>query len=487
MSDEADTGGRIRIRRGGEAIGRLWRSRWIKALVALIGLILIAWLAIWLVFARDLPSTNKLLTYEPALPTNIRAYDGTPIYSFARQHRIELSYDEFPPLLVDAFISAEDKTFFKHHGIDFGGLAGAVIDYISKMGSGERARGGSTITQQVAKNLLTGNEYSVRRKIREAILAWKIENVLTKQQIITIYLNQIFLGRNAYGVEAAAQAYFNKDVKDLTLPQIAYLAILPKAPSNYTPEHDAERALARRSYVLHEMRKNGYITAAQEAAANASPLGAVPRNAPSADDEHKRGYFIEEVRRELIDKFGETEDDGPYSVYAGGLWVRTSFDPRMQQEAADALRDELVRYDNGHGWTGPSKHIDPGEGWLNRLRSANVGTGYADWKAAVVLSKGGGEAKLGFEDGSTGTMSSGAASMPKRGVGGSAYNFLKPGDVIVVTKSGSGWALRSIPKISGGMVVENPHTGQVMAMQGGFDFKGQPFNRATQAMRQPGS
>jgi len=488
MEEQADNGGRITIRRSGEGGGRWHRliaSRWTKAAGILLAFLLVAWAVIWLVFARDLPSPDKLLTYEPPLPTNLRGLDGQPIYTFARERRIELSYGEFPPLLVDAFVSAEDKSFFSHHGIDVGGLASAVFDYARKYGSGERARGGSTITQQVAKNLLTGNEYSVKRKVREAILAIRIENTLTKHQIMELYLNQIFLGRNAYGVEAAAQAYFGKDVKDLTLPEMAYLAILPKAPSNYTPEHDADRALARRAYVLREMERNGYITATQRAEGDAAPLGAIARAAVKQD--MPQGYFVEEVRRELIQKFGENDTDGANSVYAGGLWVRTSFDPAKQAAAEKALRDGLVRYSTGHGWGGPIRHIEVGEGWQGRLVASNIGTGYDDWKAAVVLSRDTSRAELGFEDGSTGSLPASGATMPKAGVGGRAFDFLHAGDVIVVKKDEGVWTLRSIPLISGGMVIENPHTGQVLAMQGGWDFKGQAFNRATQALRQPGS
>ena len=487
MDDQADNGGgRATIRREGlPRWRRVLRSRWTKALGALAGLFVIGCVAIWLIFARDLPSTDKLLAYEPPLPTNLRGLDGAPIYTFARERRVELAYNELPPLLVDAFVSAEDKSFFTHHGVNPLTFANGAFEYFTKFGSGERARGGSTITQQVAKNLLTGNEYSVKRKVREAILAVRIEQTLSKQQIMEIYLNQIFLGRNAYGVEAASQSYFGKDVKDLTLPQMAYLAILPKAPSNYTPEHDQDRALARRSYVLREMAANGYITQAQRAEADGASLGAIERQPIKQD--MPSGYFTEEVRRELIQKFGENDTDGPYSVYGGGLWVRTSFDPDKQAAAEKALRDGLARYANGHGWTGPSGHIEVGDGWQGRLIASSVGPGYADWKAAVVLSKSGGAAELGFEDGSTGTMPSYAANMPKAGVGGSAFNFLHVGDLIVVKKDVSTWTLRSIPAISGGMVIENPHTGQVLAMQGGWDFRGASFNRATQALRQPGS
>jgi penicillin-binding protein 1A len=480
---------RIRLKRGAHGAAAVLRDVWASKLariaIAAVGLLLIAWLVFWLLFARGLPSADRLLAYEPPLPTNIRGINGAPIYSYARERRVELSFDEFPPLLIHAYLAAEDKTFFQHGGIDLPGLAGAVIDYVSKIGTGRRAKGGSTITQQVAKNLLVGDEYSIRRKIREAILAYRIEQVLTKQQILELYLNQIFLGRNAYGVQSAARAYFDKDVDQLTLPEVAYLAILPKGPANYDPVRHPDRALARRNYVLREMLANGWITAAQRDAAAAAPLGALAR-AHVAHNE-KNGYFIKAVRRELIDRYGETAEDGPHSVYAGGLWVRTSLDPAMQTAMERALRDGLVRYDRGKGWTGTSGRIELGDGWPNRLAGVRVGTGYDDWVRAVVLSRGRGSAEIGFTDGSTGTLAASAAAMPKRGVGGHAFDFLKPGDVIVVKREGGAWSLRSIPAVSGGMLAENPHTGQVLAMQGGFDVRESSFNRAVQAFRQPGS
>ncbi|WP_157215597.1 penicillin-binding protein 1A [Flavisphingomonas formosensis] len=491
MNSPADSSFTLRLRRdAGGALAWLRRfgaSRWGKVMLGIAGIAFFGWLALWFFVARGLPSADTLLTYQPPLPTNVRGYDGTPVGTFARERRVELAYDEFPPQLVHAFISAEDKTFFSHGGIDYPGLAGAVFDYVSKLGSGQRARGGSTITQQVAKNLLVGNEYSVSRKIREAILARRIEATLSKQQILELYLNQIFLGRNAYGVQSAARAYFNKDVDQLTLPECAYLAILPKAPSNYTPERNADRALARRNWVLGEMAQNGFITQAQRTDAAAAPLGIVPRAQVARDVNDTGGYFLEEVRRELIAQYGEDAKDGPHSVYSGGLWVRTSLDPRIQSALENALRDGLVRYDHGKGWHGPIGEIDPGEGWRTRLIALNAGTGYEDWLAAAVLQKSGGSATLGFEDGSTGQLLAGNASMPRAGVGGTAFDAIKPGDVLVVKKDGGAWSLRTIPAISGGMIAENPHTGQILAMQGGFDSRGASFNRATQALRQPGS
>jgi penicillin-binding protein 1A len=471
--------------RFGAVLRNAWSRRWVRILAILAMMPVIAYCLLWLIFARNLPSAESLLTYQPPLPTNVRDINGDPVQTFARERRVELSFAEFPTQLVDAFTSAEDKTFFKHGGIDWPGLVGAMGDYVRKAGSGERARGASTITQQVAKNLLVGNEYSVTRKIREAFLARRIERVLTKPQILELYLNQIFLGRNAYGVQAAARAYFDKDVDQLTLPEVAYLAILPKAPSNYDPARQTKRALARRNWVLSEMERNGKISADQRMAAQAAPLGVVRGTSNSV--RNIGGYFMEEVRRQLMERYGEQTEKGPNGVYTGGLWVRTSIDLTKQKAAETALRDALVRYDRGRGWRDPGLSIDVNGDWRGQLARAPFGVGYADWRAAVVLSKSAGAAAIGFVDGSTGTLPASLASMPKRGTGTAAFSALRPGAIVAVKPEGSAWALRSIPEVSGGFVAEEVGTGRVLAMQGGFDIKGDDFNRATQAYRQPGS
>jgi penicillin-binding protein 1A len=465
-----------------------WENKWVRrATWGGLGLFTL-FAAIWLYFATGLPSSEKLLAYEPPLPTNVRGYDGDPVQTFARERRVELSYDEYPPLIVHAFISAEDKGFFTHHGIDFPGLIGAVADYATKSVTGGRAKGGSTITQQVAKYLLKDSSYNVGRKIREAILAFRLDSTLSKQQILELYLNSIFLGRNAYGVQAASRAYFDKDVNELTLPQAAYLAVLPKAPANYDPTRATQKALNRRNYVLQEMYRNGYITEAQWHSAAATPLGTI-RYGSNEKFSQQGGYYMEEVRRELIKQFGEGADNGSNSLYAGGLWVRTSMVPKMQDAAAQALRDGLTRFDGGRGWRDLNLSIDLAKGdWAAQLDRAPVGTGYPDWRKAVVLSKSGGAASIGFSNGSTATLPASGASMPVRGVGGSAFDALKPGMIVIVKESAPGsYALRSVPEVSGGMLIEEVHTGRVMAMQGGFDVVGSSYNRATQALRQPGS
>lgn len=481
----------LRLRRGGNGLietwHRYWQFGWFRMVARAALVLFVLWFLLWLLVARNLPSVDQLKNYQPPLPTHVRGHDGSPIHSFARERRVQLRFEEYPQQLVRAFLAAEDKTFFEHGGIDYPGLVGAVFDYVIKLGSGERAKGGSTITQQVAKNLLLSDEYSVMRKVKEAILARRIEATLTKQQILELYFNQIFLGRNAYGVQAASRAYFNKDVTELGLHEAAYLAILPKAPANYNPERYADRALERRKFVLEQMLDNDFITQEQFAAAVPLPLGTVPRSAPSKDT--NGGFFIEEVRRELIDKFGEKSDGGqkPYSVYEGGLWIRSSLDPVIQGYAEDALRNGLMRYDGARGWMGELQTIKVGPGWEGRLGATNLGAGYQDWKVAVVLAKEGQQAQIGFADGTTGILPSWGAAMPKRKVGGAAFNFLAPGHVILVKQEGNVFVLRSQPEVSGGMVVQNPHNGRILAMQGGFDARIQSYNRATQAWRQPGS
>jgi penicillin-binding protein 1A len=462
-----------------------WDFRWFRLVCYAALAFLLAWLLIWVLFARNLPSADSLLTYKPPLPTYVRDINGTPIHSYARERRVQLKYNEYPKLLIRAYLAAEDKTFFEHSGLDYPGLVGAVFDYVIKFGSGERARGGSTITQQVAKNLLLTDEYSVARKVKEAILARRIESVLTKPQILEIYLNQIALGRNSFGVQAASRAYFNKDVNELQLHEMAYLAILPKGPSNYRPEKFYDKALARRNWVLGEMLKNDFITQADYDAAKAMPLGTTSRSV--VEKEEVGGYFVEEVRRILISKFGETDKQGPYSVYSGGLWVRTSLNTAYQGYAEQALRDGLMRYDRGHGWSGPIRELKAGDGWVERLTAENLSAGYPDWKIAMILAKAGTTAQIGFADGKVATMPSWGAASPKRGTGTPAFNILKPGDVIAVKAEGGAWVMKNIPFVSGGFVAQDPHTGRVLAMQGGFESRIQTYNRATQAERQPGS
>ncbi|WP_068077503.1 penicillin-binding protein 1A [Novosphingobium lentum] len=468
-----------RVRREASGIAQWFRrnwhdSKWFRRGAIVLALAALLNVLVWVFVARGLPSADTLLTYEPPLPTMVRGYDGEIVSSYARDRRVQLRFVDFPKPLINAYLSAEDKSFFSHGGVDYTGLVGAVFDYVTKFGSGKRARGGSTITQQVAKNILIGNEYSVTRKLKEMILARRIEAVLTKQQILELYLNQIPLGRRSFGVQAASRAYFDKDVGDLQLHEAAFLAILPKAPETYGRAKFAGLAMERRNWVLDQMVKNGGATREQADTAKAQPLGLVQQRGENYDAD--AGYFLEEVRRQLIGKFGENAEEGPHSVYAGGLWVRTSLDTRLQKSAQDALRAGLLRYSGGRGWHGPISTVDvSGDHWQTELITANVGVHYLDWRVGAVLEVSGGNGRIGFADGSTGALT-GLPAGPK------------PGDVIAVAPNGStSFSLRNIPEVSGGMVVEDPQNGRVLAMQGGFDARLGSFNRATQALRQPGS
>lgn len=470
---------RYRIRREAQTVLAWFTERWrgsriFRWLTVAAGFGLVVLMAIWLMLARDLPDAKMLLEYEPPLPTMVRGGDGEIVDSYARERRVQLQFHDLPKLLVDSYLAAEDKAFWSHGGVDVTGVMAAVIDYVGKIGSGERARGGSTITQQVAKNILVGDEYSITRKLKEMLLARRIEGVLTKQQILELYLNEIPLGRRSFGVQAASRAYFDKDVSDLELHEAAFLAILPKAPERYGRPQYRSAAIARRNWVLDQMVSNGFIESEAAEAAKALPLGLVSERATASSVD--AGYFMEEVRRQLIEEFGEQAEDGPNSVYAGGLWVRTSLDPVLQKAASDALRAGLMRYHGSRPWNGPIATIDMDKGsWRGQLQNAFLSVNYEDWRIGVVTSRSGNDAQIGFTSGDEAPLT---GTLPDR---------LKAGDVVAVSPQGNGYRLRTVPEVSGGFLAQDPNSGRVLAMQGGFDARLGSFNRATQALRQPGS
>ncbi len=445
------------------------RFRW-GARIVLAGLIVL--ILAWAFIARGLPDARTLIDYEPALPSVVRGADGEVVGRYERERRVQLQYKDFPAQLVNAYTSAEDETFWTHGGIDYPGFVGAVIDYLNPMRTG-RAKGGSTITQQVAKNILVGNEYSITRKFKEMILARRIEAVLPKREIMELYLNEIPLGRRSFGVQAAARAYFNKDVGELSLPQMAFLAILPKAPEKYGRAKFADEAMSRRNFVIDVMAENGHITEAQAAAAKATPLGLMRQQPETATAD--AGYFLEEVRRQLIARYGEQAENGPNSVYAGGLWVRTSLDTQMQAAAQKSLRAGLLRFSGGRAWHGPVAKLNADNGDLTeQLASSNIAIRYENWRIGVVTARSGPSATIGFSDGTEAPLT----GLP---------DVIKVGDVTAVAPNGNAWAVRTVPEVQGGFLVEDPNTGRVYAMQGGFDSRLSDFNRATQAQRQPGS
>ncbi len=437
-------------------------------------------------FGRDLPDYSALKDYEPPVMTRVHASDGSLIAEYARERRLYLPSAASPPLIKNAFITAEDKNFYSHSGVDPEGILRALFIFVQ----GDRhIQGASTITQQVAKNFLLTKERSFTRKFREALLSFRIEGAYSKEKILELYLNQIYLGLGNYGVAAAALNYFGKSVQELTISQAAYLAALPKAPNNYHPFLKRERAIERRNWVIDRMAENGAITREEGEKAKSEPLGVNPRVlSPNA---FAAGYFAEEVRRELGERYGEKK------LYDGGLSVRSTLDPKMQLMARRALVDGLVRFDEAHGFRGPMRHIDVSQDWGVPLSVVPALGDVAPWRLAVVLSIGPGSAQIGLQprheksgdierERVTGTL----AATGLRWSRGGARSTLGPGDVIYVEpidgKPGQ-YRLRQVPEVSGAIVVMDPHTGRVLAMVGGFSFDQSEFNRASQAMRQPGS
>jgi penicillin-binding protein 1A len=449
-------------------------------------------------YSQGLPEYAQLADYDPPTVTRVHAGDGRVLAEYAVERRVFVPESAIPRRVVNAILAAEDKNFYKHPGVDFVAVARAAVANVSNYLKGRRPVGASTITQQVAKNFLLTNEVSYERKIKEAILAFRIEEVLSKDRILELYLNQIYLGYRSYGVAAAALNYFNKSLDELTIAEAAYLAALPKAPNNYHPIRRREAAITRRNWVIGRLFEDGFISEAEAASAKAEPLVVRIRE---AIEEVQADYFAEEVRRELIGLYGEE------GLYEGGLSVRTTLDPHLQEIAQRALREGLMSYDRRHGWRGPLAQIELPEDatWSHLLPEQPRPLGVEDWALAVVLSVSDGKAEIGLEDESLGEIPFTELSWarpwledqevgpaPKR-----AGDVLAPGDIILVeavTADAEGeaypensYGLRQVPEVDGGLIALDPHTGRVLAMSGGFSYARSEFNRVTQAKRQPGS
>jgi penicillin-binding protein 1A len=438
-------------------------------------------------YGRDLPDYSQLKTYEPPIVTRIYAGDGRLLAEYAREKRVFVPVEVIPDLVKHAFIAAEDQNFYKHHGVDLAAIARAA--YTNLANPGTRLKGASTITQQVAKNFLLSNERSYSRKIKEAILSMRMEEAMTKDQILELYLNEIYLGQRSYGVAAAGQTYFDKKLDDLNVSEVAYLAALPKAPNNYHPVRNHNTAIARRNWVIDRMLEDGYITSSQAELAKAAPLAMKLKD---ESDVVNAPFFAEEVRRQLKAKYGED------SLYKGGLTVRTSVDPRLQYIAVRALRDGLMEYDRRHGWRGPVSHFDALDGdWAAQLVTVPEPAEMPDnWTLAIVLEAGTQNAKIGFADKETGSLALKSVEWARKCVEEcyalgpeitGVSEVLKKGDVILVEKIKDAWMLRQIPAVEGALVAMDPHTGRILAMQGGWKYGADQFNRVTQADRQPGS
>jgi penicillin-binding protein 1A len=483
-------------------------------------------------YSEDLPTLDSLRNYQPRVMSRMYAGDDRLIAELATERRIFMPVTAIPDIVKNAFISAEDQKFWTHKGVDPLAIIRAGLTDVMNYGQGRRPIGASTITQQVAKNMLLGNEVSVSRKIKEMILALRIDQSLSKDKVLELYLNEIYLGLQSYGVAAAAQAYFNKSLDELTIPEAAFLAALPKAPNNYNPFRFPEAAKARRDWVLDRMAETHAITADQAAQAKATPIVPAafrrPETVPGSE------WFAEEVRRQMVDRFGAD------ATTQGGYIIRTSLDPTLQAAADSALRKGLMAYDRSRGgWRGPVTHLDPApmrQGWNTALAALPRPPGMlTDWRLAVVLDATAEEAKVGWLDRSIGQNGNGPSAggqaspaqktgmiymsdttwaRPVRATGlgptpRRMSEVLQAGDVVMVEpqaatpeppKPGAGKValretvarpdrvvLRQIPVVQGAIVSLDPVTGRVLAMSGGWSADGSQFNRATQAQRQPGS
>ncbi len=451
-------------------------------------------------YSQSLPDYSQLQDYEPAVMTRVHAADGSLLAEYARERRLYIPVQAVPKLVINAFVAAEDKNFYEHGGIDFSGIARAAVLYIQQYGSGRRPQGASTITQQVAKNFLLTNELSFSRKIKEALLAMKIERAFSKERILELYLNEIYLGMGAYGVAAASLLYFDKSVHELSVAEAAYLAALPKAPNNYHPFRQRERALERRNYVIDRMAEDHYISAQEADKAKKEPLKITLR--PTGAHIFAAEYFAEEVRRYIYDNFTEKK------LYEGGLSVRTTLDPKMQVLARKVLVDGFVNFDEQQGYRGAVQKLDPAGDWGIKLADVKALSDIGLWRLAIVLEADDASARIGLQPGrepggvlskqrETGTIALEGAkwakptSGPTRGKAPTKVSqVLAAGDVVYVEplagKDGQ-FRLRQVPEVSGAIVAMDPQTGRVLAMAGGFSYDQSQFNRATQALRQPGS
>jgi penicillin-binding protein 1A len=458
---------------------------------------------IWHV-SKDLPDYTQLQNYEPPVMTRVHAADGSLVGEYARERRLYLPIQAVPKLVINAFLAAEDKNFYEHGGVDFTGMARAGLLYVQNFGSDRRPQGASTITQQVAKNFLLTNEVSFTRKIKEALLAMRIERAYSKDKILELYLNEIYLGSGSYGIAAAALTYFDKSVNELTVAEAAYLAALPKMPGSLNPVRNHDRAIERRNYVIDRLLENGWISQADADKARKEQIDIATRS--NSAHRFAGEYFAEEVRRDLLERYGEKK------LYEGGLSVHTTLDPKIQVMARKAMVAGLVHYDEEQGYRGPLGRLDISGDWGVKLTEVKSLADISPWRLAVVLQVSEQSARVGFQPSREfggavsqereiglipldGVKWAKSASGPSHGrTPASVAQVLQPGDVIYADplyregKPVSGqYRLEQVPEVSGAMVAMEPTTGRVLAMVGGFSFDQSQFNRATQAYRQPGS
>ena len=439
-------------------------------------------------YGFDIPDYSKLAQYEPPVTTRLYAGDGQVLMEYAVEKRIFVPEDKIPQKVKQAFIAAEDKHFYSHSGLDFLGITRAIITNVKNYAQGKRFIGASTITQQVAKNFLLSSERTLVRKVKEAILSYRMSKAYSKEHVLELYLNEIYLGNRAYGVAAAALNYFNKSLNDLELEEIAYLAALPKGPNNYNPKKRYDTAITRRNWVIDRMREDGYVDEAEAEIAKNKPLVVVDKKYGYLKDGE---YFSDEVRRLLTKNLGEN------AVFEGGLMVRTTIDPQLQELATKVFRQGLINYDKRHGYRGADVNINISDDYKELLKKANLPRGEdKNWKKSIVLKTSNDSATVENIEGKVGIITLKSLAWARKTLEDQKFgetpksvsDVLKVGDIIYTEEIKEGeFELRQIPNVEGAMVVMSPHNGKILAMVGGFSFNKSQFNRATQAYRQTGS
>ncbi len=439
------------------------------SLLALTLIISILWY-----YSNDLPDYKFLNNYKPPISSKLYSNDGQLLSEFSSEKRIFVPYNSIPTLVINSFLSAEDKNFFKHPGVDAKGVLRAFINNISNILSSKRLEGASTITQQVAKNFLLSNEVSIDRKLKEAILAFRIERALSKERILELYLNQIYLGEGSYGIASASLQYFDKPISELNYPEAALLAALPKAPSRYNPYKDIELAKFRRDLVLKNLYDNKYLSEDQFKNYLKENIFLKKRKTVYLENSN---YYVEDIRKQIVDQYGFEK------VYKQGFTINTPLNLNLQEQATKSLRKGLIEFDKRKGWRGPILNIKYDPKWSKNLDDHKLEKSI-EWKLSIIKKINQFSTEIETEDGINGIIEYSSIDWTKK----SFEDLFKVGDIIYVEKiKDQKFNLRQLPKANGAIIVMDPYTGRVLALSGGFSFKNSEFNRATQALRQPGS
>ena len=437
-------------------------------------MILASIIAILWYYSNDLPDYKFLKNYKPPISSKLYSNDGQLLSEFSSEKRIFVPYNSIPELVINSFLSAEDKNFFNHPGVDAKGVLRATINNISNLLSSRRLEGASTITQQVAKNFLLSNEVSLDRKIKEAILAFRIERVLSKERILELYLNQIYLGEGSYGIASASLQYFDKPISELDYSEASLLAALPKAPSRYNPYKDIELAKFRRNLVIKNLYDNKYINRELFVQLSNKDIKLKKRKSVYLENSN---YYVEDIRKLIVDQYGFDK------VYKQGFTINTPLNLFLQENATRSLRKGLIEFDKKKGWRGPLKNVEYNSSWSKNLKEYKLEKSI-EWKLSIVKKINRFSAEIETIDGVNGIIEQSSIDWTKK----EFQEILKVGDIIYAEKiKKNKFNLRQIPKVNGAIVVMDPYTGRVLALSGGFSFKNSEFNRATQALRQPGS